>query len=166
MSNAGTALQRRQGPEAQTHEIGRPIHTPLIKEGLNQIYTSPEGILLMRQENRVDGGRVEDPRRCIRPPSDGLQILSRSWGELGLQILSRSWGELGLQILSRSWGELGLQILSRSWGELGLEIPCSLEGVVYILLWPCLYLHCLFLAGRATTAYLLSRLVRVDWSCV
>jgi hypothetical protein len=41
-----------------------------------------------------------------------------------------------------------------------------LEGVVYILLWPCLYLHCLFLAGRATTAYLLSRLVRVDWSCV
>jgi hypothetical protein len=67
MSNAGTTLQRRQGPEAQTHEIGRPIHTPLIKEGHQMIYTSPEGILLMRQENRVDGGRVGVSRKYIRP---------------------------------------------------------------------------------------------------
>jgi len=69
MSNAGTTLQRRQGLEAQTHERGRPINPthPPIEEGLNQIYTSPEGILLMRQENRVDGGRVGVSRKYIRP---------------------------------------------------------------------------------------------------
>jgi hypothetical protein len=58
--NAGTALQRRQGLEAQTHKIDRPIHPahPLIKEGHQMIYTSPEGILLMRQANPVDWGRA------------------------------------------------------------------------------------------------------------
>jgi hypothetical protein len=56
MSNAGTTLQREQGFEAQTHKIDRPIHP--TREGLNQIYTSLEGILLTRQANTVDWGRA------------------------------------------------------------------------------------------------------------
>jgi len=79
MSNAGTALQKRQGLEAQTHEIGRPIHPthPLIKEGLNQIYTSPEGILLMRQTNIPDGARIEALRRYIQLPTQSYHQTRR-----------------------------------------------------------------------------------------
>jgi hypothetical protein len=119
MSNAGTTLQRRQGPEAQTHKIDRPIHPahPLIKEGHQMIYTSPEGILSMRQANTVDGGRVEDPRRYIQPLFTrlGISSLSEPNDRLGISSLSEPNDRLGISSLSEPNDRLGISSLSE-WG--------------------------------------------------
>jgi hypothetical protein len=161
MSNAGTTLQRRQGPEAQTHKIDRPIHPthPLIKEGHQMIYTSPEGILSMRQANTVDGGRVEDPRRYIQPLFIQPEISTRSDPSDHAEISTRSDPSDHAEISTRSDPSDHAEISTRSDPSDHAEISTRSKNlVVYVIYGP---LGC---GGRATTAYLLSRLVPVGWS--